>query len=41
MAKSPTFSPAAPAKDTAATFHCARNQAFDTWAEITGLAMAA
>ena len=35
------LSPAVPAKDTAATFHSARNQAFTTWAEITGVAMAA
>jgi putative transposase len=28
-------------KDTAAKFHSARNQAFTTWAEVTGVAMAA
>jgi putative transposase len=28
-------------QDTAATFHSARNQAFTTWAEVTGVAMAA
>ena len=27
-------------QDTAATFHSARNQAFTTWAEVTGVAMA-
>jgi putative transposase len=30
-----------PSQDTAATFHAARNQAFTTWAEVTGIAMAA
>jgi putative transposase len=30
-----------PNQDTAAKFHSARNQAFDTWAEVTGAAMAA
>jgi putative transposase len=28
-------------QDTAAKFQSARNQAFDTWAEVTGAAMAA
>jgi putative transposase len=28
-------------QDTAATFHSARDQAFTTWAEVTGVAMAA
>jgi len=28
-------------QDTAATSHSARNQAFTTWAEVTGVAMAA
>jgi putative transposase len=28
-------------QDTAAKFHSARNQAFTTWAEVTGIAMAA
>ena len=28
-------------QDTAAKFHSARNQAFTTWAEVTGVAMAA
>ena len=27
-------------QDTAAKFHSARNQAFTTWAEVTGVAMA-
>ena len=30
-----------PNQDTAAKFHSARNQAFTTWAEVTGVAMAA
>jgi putative transposase len=30
-----------PNQDTAAKFHSARNQAFDTWAAVTGVAMAA
>jgi hypothetical protein len=30
-----------PDQDTAAKFHSARNQAFITWAEVTGAAMAA
>jgi putative transposase len=30
-----------PNQDTAAKFHAARNQAFKTWAEVTGVAMAA
>src|SRR3954466_15910673 len=30
-----------PSQDTAATFHSDRNQAFTTWAEVTGVAMAA
>src|SRR6201998_3854213 len=30
-----------PNQDTAAKFHSARNQAFGTWAEVTGVAMAA
>ena len=28
-------------QDTAAKFHAARSQAFATWAEVTGVAMAA
>jgi putative transposase len=28
-------------QDTAAKFHTARNQAFTTWTEVTGVAMAA
>jgi hypothetical protein len=28
-------------QDTAAKFHSARRQAFATWAEVTGVAMAA
>lgn len=28
-------------QDTAASFHSARSQAFNVWAEITGVAMAA
>jgi putative transposase len=30
-----------PSQDTAVKFHTARNQAFTTWAEVTGVAMAA
>jgi hypothetical protein len=30
-----------PTQDTAAQFHSARRQAFATWAEVTGVAMAA
>jgi hypothetical protein len=30
-----------PSQNTAAKFHTARNQAFTTWAEVTGVAMAA
>jgi hypothetical protein len=30
-----------PNQDTAAKFHIAHNQAFATWAEVTGVAMAA
>jgi putative transposase len=30
-----------PNQDTAASFRIARNQAFTTWAEVTGVAMAA
>jgi putative transposase len=30
-----------PNQDTAARFHIARSQAFTTWAEVTGVAMAA
>jgi hypothetical protein len=30
-----------PNQDTAAKFHSARRQAFATWAEVTGVAMAA
>jgi putative transposase len=30
-----------PSQDTAATFHSSRNQAFTTWAELTGVVMAA
>ena len=30
-----------PNQDTVAKFHSARNQASDTWAEVTGAAMAA
>ncbi len=30
-----------PSQDTAAKFHTARTQAFTTWAEVTGVAMAA
>src|SRR3954466_6788886 len=30
-----------PSQDTAAAFHSDRNQAFTTWAEVTGVAMAA
>ena len=30
-----------PNQDTAASFHSALNQAFTTWAEVTGVAMAA
>ena len=30
-----------PSQDTAAAFHAARNQAFTTWTEVTGVAMAA
>jgi putative transposase len=30
-----------PSQDTAATFHAAHNQAFTTWTEVTGVAMAA
>ena len=29
-----------PSQDTAPKFHFARNQAFTTWAEVTGVAMA-
>ena len=41
MIRSPTFSPAVPNQDTAAKFHSARRQAFATWGEVTGVAMAA
>jgi putative transposase len=30
-----------PSQDTVATFHAGRNQAFTTWTEVTGVAMAA
>jgi hypothetical protein len=30
-----------PNQDTAAKFHSARNQAFTTWAKVTGVTMAA
>jgi putative transposase len=30
-----------PSQDTAIRFHAARSQAFTTWAEVTGVAMAA
>jgi putative transposase len=30
-----------PSQDTATKFHFARNQAFTTWAQVTGVAMAA
>jgi hypothetical protein len=30
-----------PNQDTAAKFHSARSQAFTSWAEVTGVAMAA
>ena len=41
MIRSPTFSLRRPDQDTAAKFHSARSQAFTTWAEVTGVAMAA
>jgi len=40
MTRSPTFSPAAD-HDTAADLWSGRTQAFATWADVTGVAMAA
>jgi hypothetical protein len=41
MTSSPTFSPAAETHDTAANLRSGRTRAFATWADVTGVAMAA